>query len=147
MNDLETVRVLVYTHAASTGAPPTSASIAQQLGMPVERARDMLAELGAARRVVLDATTGEIWMAAPFSAVPTRFRVIGAAMSWWANCAWDMFGIPAMLRQSARVEARCADCDETIVIDVDAETGPRPSPGLVHFLVPARRWYENIGFT
>lgn len=144
---LDDVRVFIYTHAAATGAIPSSATIATELGYSVEEARAALSELGAARRIVLHPESGEIWMAAPFSAVPTRFRVVGNGAEWWANCAWDMFGIPAMLRQSARVEAKCADCGETLVIEVDGATGPRPSEGLVHFLVPARRWYENIGFT
>jgi hypothetical protein len=68
-------------------------------------------------------------------------------MSWWANCAWDMLGIPASLGQSARVDATCADCNETFALDVDRDTGPVSSEGLVHILLPASQWYADIGFT
>lgn len=147
MSEADIARIFVYSHVATTGTPPSSAAIAEHLGVSVARARAVVAELGATKRVVLDRPSGEIWMAPPFSAVPTRFRVTGATTSWWANCAWDMLGIPAFLREPVRIEATCPDCDESIGIDVDAEAGPRVNEGLVHFLVPARRWYEDIGFT
>ena len=77
----------------------------------------------------------------------TRFRVHGAEVSWWANCAWDMLGIPAFVHESVRVSATCPDCEEEIALDVDAERGVVAGNGLVHFLVPARHWYDDIGFT
>jgi hypothetical protein len=46
-----------------------------------------------------------------------------------------------------RVEAVCGDCNDTSVIDVDVDTGPARAEGRVHITVPARRWYEGIGFT
>jgi hypothetical protein len=32
-------------------------------------------------------------------------------------------------------------------IDVDAERGPLSNEGVVHIFLPARRWYDDIGFT
>jgi hypothetical protein len=129
------------------GIPPTSDVIAERFGISRGDALGVLRSLGAERKVILDKTSGEVWMCGPFSAVPTRFRVHGPSATWWANCAWDMLGIPASLGVSARVETSCACCDEPATIEVDAERGPLGGEGLVHILVPARQWYDDIGFT
>lgn len=144
---LDASRIFIYSHIADTGAPPTSDEIATQLHITRNAAIALLRTLGARRQLVLNRESGEIWMAGPMSAVPTRFRVHGEQVSWWANCAWDMLGIPASLSISARVETGCACCSERVTIDVDEERGPLSDEGLVHILVPARRWYEDIGFT
>jgi hypothetical protein len=148
ISDAETrVRVSIYTHIAEFGAPPTAEGIAAEMSMTVDDAHASMEALAVTRQVILDPVSREIWMAGPFSAVPTRFRVHGANASYWANCAWDMLGIPAALGQSARVDATCADCDAPIRLDVDRETGPIANEGLVHILLPASRWYADIGFT
>ena len=40
-------------------------------------------------------------MANPFSAVPTAYRVPPDGRWWYANCAWDAFGILSALRSTA----------------------------------------------
>jgi hypothetical protein len=144
---LDATRVFIYTHVADKGVPPTSCEIAEHFQITLETARERLAALAATKRIITSYSTGEIWMCGPFSALPTRFRVHGPEVSWWANCAWDMIGIPASLGVSARIHTSCACCDESAGIQVDAETGPREEVGIVHILLPARRWYEDIGFT
>jgi hypothetical protein len=57
----------------------------------------------------LDPETCEISMAFPFSAVHTQFRVRANGRSYWANCAWDMLGVPAALHADAEVEAEYAE--------------------------------------
>ena len=142
------IRVFIYTNIADSGAPPTAERIASEMSLSVDAARQSLESLATTRQVILDPKTRDIWMAGPFSGVPTRFRVNGKHTSWWANCAWDMLGIPAALSQSARVDAVCADCNETFRIDVDGAAGPiGDTDGLVHILLPASRWYADIGFT
>ena len=146
-NAIDAARVFVYTHVAASGSPPTAAEIAEHCGLTAEDALETLKVLGATKRVVLDPGSGEVWMCGPFSAVPTRFRVHASGVSWFANCAWDMLGIPASLGVDATVETSCACCDEPVTIQVDAERGPLSNEGLVHIFLPARRWYDDIGFT
>ena len=141
------MRTVIYAHFAREGIAPTSAQLAATMKVTQDEALDALRTLAARRALVLNPATSEIWMAAPFSAVPTSFRVLGAETSWWANCAWDMLGIPAALGQSVRVAATCADCNAPMNFQVDPERGPVMDGGVVHFLVPARHWYDDIGFT
>jgi hypothetical protein len=51
-----------------------------------------------------------------------------------------------MVGSSAQVDARCTDCGEAMSILVDAERGPAID-AVVHFLVPASRWYDDIAYT
>lgn len=143
----DSARLFIYRYVAERGAPPSSEAIAAHLGATRDDALALLARLGAERKVILDPASGEIWMCGPFSAVATRFRVHGAHASWWANCAWDMLGIPASLGLSVRVETSCGCCDEPATIAVDGQNGPVNEEGLVHILLPASRWYDDIGFT
>lgn len=82
----------------------------------------------------------------PFSAVPTPHVVEAAGRRWHANCAWDAFGVCSALQAPGRLQTPCADCGEMLAIDVPA--GPHSPPSLLfHALVPARRWWDDIGFT
>ena len=57
-----------------------------------------------------------------------------------------MPGIPIITGQSARVETKCTDCGEPLSFDV-APDRPPAVDSIVHFLLPAARWYDDIGFT
>jgi hypothetical protein len=57
-----------------------------------------------------------------------------------------MLGIVTLLGNPAKMETRCTDCGEAIRLDADPATEVR-SDTVVHFLVPARHWYEDIGYT
>jgi hypothetical protein len=98
-----------------------------------------------AHALVLD-DAAEIRMANPFAARPTDFRVEAGERTWYANCAWDAFGIGAAMHVDSRFETHCPDCDELIEINVrDGQPDDR-SP-VFHVLVPAARWWSDIGFT
>ena len=66
--------------------------------------------------------------------------------TYWGVCVWDALGIPAALHADGTVTARCGDCDEEIVLEVRDGALAR-GEGVVHFAVPAIRWWENIAFT
>jgi hypothetical protein len=94
---------------------------------------------------VLD-QAGELRMANPFSVVETPHRVDAAGRSWFANCGWDAFGIGAALHIDSTIHTTCPDCAEPI--DVEVRDGLPTATGPVwHVLVPARDWWNDIGFT
>jgi hypothetical protein len=103
-------------------------------------------ELHDAHALVLDPATDEIRMANPFSAVSTAYRVQADGRWWYANCAWDAFGILGALGVDGRIESTCPDCGEPYTIEVAGERGDRPDL-LFHCLVPAAQWWDDIGFT
>ena len=62
------------------------------------------------------------------------------------SCIWDALAIPAMLRRDALITTACACCDSAM--ELTARRGRlQRAYGLIHFAVPASRWYENIVFT
>jgi hypothetical protein len=77
-------------------------------------------------------------MAIPFSGVPTPYRVQAAGRWWYANCAWDAFGICSALGVDGRIETSCPDCGDPIVVEVRGER-PDDESLVFHCLVPAAR--------
>lgn len=142
-------RLFIYEHFARSGVAPTVARTAEALRVrpaAVEAAYDRLA---ATHALVLHPGTRDIWMAMPFSAVPTTFRVEANGRAYWANCAWDALGIPAALASvasDARITAQCGDCGEPLTLAIAGGALVR-TDALCHFAVPAARWWDDIGDT
>jgi DNA-binding transcriptional MocR family regulator len=141
------VRRHVYGRLGEGAPAPTAEETAAALGAGADEVERSYRRLHDRRALVLRPDTTEIWMAHPFSAVPTDFTVEAAdGRRWWANCAWDALGIPAATGAEARVTTQCADCGEPIALEV-RESGVAPAAAVTHFVVPAARWWDDIGFT
>ena len=136
----------VYRRFVELGRAPRLEEIAAELGLTIDDATSMLRRLRDAHALVLERGVPEIRMANPFSAVPTSYRVEAAGRNWFANCAWDAFGIPAALAVDGHIACACADCGEPIEIDV-RDRQPVPDDHVVHLLVPAAHWWDDIVFT
>jgi len=139
------VRLRLYQRLLETGIAPSAADLAHDLNETAEAVSRALAELEAAHALVLAPTTGTIWMAHPFSSVPTDYRVSAGGRSWWANCAWDALGIAVLLDRDADIRSRCACCAEPIAIAVRG--GALHGDALIHFVVPPRKFWENVAYT
>ena len=153
MSDLRTtlersgdLRIFVYEHLVANGMPPTLEEIAKNFGTTAALARQELAGLKIGKTILVHPESGEIWMAGPFAAAKTDYQAIAGDRSWWANCAWDMLGIPMVLNTAVQVHTKCTDCGSPMTIDCDPSRAPTET-AVVHFLVPARHWYEDIAFT
>ena len=140
------VRLAVYRGFVDEGAPPAVAAVAQQLGQAEDAVEASFRRLEDAHVLVLAPGTANVWMAPPLSATPTSFRVETPRGSWWGNCVWDALGVPAMLGCDGTVSTFCPDCSQPMELRVEGGE-LRPAEGVAHFAVPARRWWENIGFT
>ena len=140
MDDLD-LRRRTYAHIVERGRAP----------QPVELgARDAVIagwrRLHDAHALVLNPGTDEIRMLNPFSAVPTAYRVRASNRWWYANCAWDAFGVCAALHADGRIETSCPDCGEPIAVEIRGER-PDNESLLFHVLVPATQWWDDIVFT
>ena len=140
------LRNLTYAHFAELGRAPTADEIAAAAGLVRDEVTAGWERLHAAHALVLDPATGGIRMANPFSGVPTAFRVQADGRRWYANCAWDAFGICAALHQDGQIQASCPDCGEALRIAV-RDQRPDDKSLLFHCLVPAARWWDDIVFT
>jgi hypothetical protein len=140
------VRVFIYDWIVAHGEPPLTQDIGAHLGVSANDARDAIANLNIGKAVLCHPVSGEIWMAGPFAASETPYRVVGSHASWWANCAWDSLGIAAIVHEDVVIEASCADCGEPMRMRVKRGDGVQ-GDGLVHLLLPVREWYRDIGYT
>jgi hypothetical protein len=140
------VRLSVYRHFIDHAGAPSHADLATQLKVSVSSVQESLLRLETERALALTPSTNNIWMAHPFSAVPTAYPVQTATHTYWANCAWDALAIPALLGVDSETTTVCPDCAEPITLRVrDKRLGHIEA--VVHYVVPPRRFWENVGFT
>ena len=139
------VRLHLYEAFVAHGRPPSVVESASALGLAEREVAEAYRRLEDARVIVLAPGTLNVWMANPLSAIPTPFRVETPKGSYWGNCIWDALGIPAMLGTEGRVATSCPDCGEPMELRV-AE-GEIDGDAVVHFAVPAARWWDNVAFT
>lgn len=135
------LRRRTYAHLVERGRAP----LAEELGDP-DVVRAGWRRLHDEHALVLNPATDEIRMLNPFSAVPSAWRVHVRNRWWYANCAWDAFGVCAALHADGRIESSCADCGEPIAVEV-TDGMPDDESLLFHVLVPAERWWDDIVFT
>jgi Alkylmercury lyase len=140
------VRLHVMQRFVADGEPPTAEATGAALGIGAPEAEAAYRRLESARVLVLAPGTSDVWMAPPFCAVPTAFWVETARGGRWGTCIWDALGIPAMLGEDGVVSTTCGDCGESMELRVEAGR-LLPVDGVAHFAVPARRWWQNIGYT
>ena len=139
------VRTRVYRGFAETGRAPEVARIAADLGSTEHRVRTGLKRLFDAHEVAVR-EDGSVWMANPFSAVPTDYPVRTPHMSCWANCAWDALGVPAILGTDGWTRTRCAESGAEL--DFGVEGGALVGDdAVIHLLTPLRDAWVDIGFT
>jgi hypothetical protein len=143
--DLE-LRNLTYGKVVELGRVPAVAEVAAAAGAEPTEVVAGWRRPHHQHALVLNAATDEIRMANLFSGVPTAYRVHAAGRWWYANCAWDAFGICAALHVDGQIETSCPDSGEPLSIAV---RGQRPDDErlLFHCLVPAARWWDDVVFT
>jgi hypothetical protein len=139
-------KLAIYRHFAETGLGPSLHVVAECVGADISCVRDAYVRLRSQRVLVLEPDGESIRMAPPFSGVPTQHVVIVDDTKYFANCAWDSFGIPAALHRPGWVHSRCEQSDEPLDLEIGLEGAP-PCNWLFHCLVPAARWWDDIVFT
>ena len=142
-----TVKLQIYETIARTTHAPTTYDVAQALDAPLGEVEAAFARLHQKRLLVPEpGDPSRIRMAPPFSGIETPFRVNVQEKIYYANCAWDALGIPAALHQDARVDAEDGHSGEPIPLEV-RDGQPVPQPCVIHFAVPAARWWQDIIYT
>ena len=138
----ERTRFAIYTHFAAEGGLPARSDLAEELAITPEEYDAALAELAAARHVVLK--DGEIEMAHPFATRSFGFSVMGPETLWWGGCAWDSFAIPNLVPGAPEVlvATTCPACGRPHAWVV-TNSGPPPGDQVAHFLTPAHRIWPD----
>lgn len=145
MNSIERrVRAHVIQMLHRTAAAPSVAATVAALNIPPANVVDALHSLADQHRLVLLPGTDAVWMAHPFSAIATDFVVHAAGQSWYANCVWDGLSILGIVGDGW-LATHSPQTGAPVRFDV--LDGRVTGDAIVHFLVPARRFWDDIGFT
>jgi hypothetical protein len=139
------VRTHVYRSFAETGQAPAVARLAADVGSTEHRVSTALRALFDAHEVAV-LEDGTVWMANPFSAVPTAYPVETPAMTCWANCAWDALGVPAILGTDGWTRTECAHSGHPLEFGV-RQGKLQGDEGVIHLVTPIRDAWVDIGFT
>jgi hypothetical protein len=142
---IDRVRLAIYRAIERSGSAPGAHVLARALDLEPAVVENAYRALADAHVIVLQPQAAEIKWAPPFSAVATAFRVHAGRSAWHAPCAWDAFGIPAALDGDARIDAACAWSNEPLPCGV--EHGLAYGDALIHLLVPAAHFWDDIGYT
>ncbi len=141
-----TIRYQIYRFFADQCRAPSYQEIAALLTAESEIVRDSFHKLHARHMIFLEPGADTIRMTNPFSAIPTKFKVMSGDKQWWANCAWDSVGIAAALHIDVEIEASYPDQSETITLQV--QNGALDGKNhIVYFPLPCRQWYDDLVFT
>ena len=139
-------RHFVYSHIADTTRPPSVDETAAHFGISTEEASELFKELHNRHAVFLDFDKMAIRMANPFSGIPTDFKVHANGKTYFANCAWDMLGIPAALHCDAVIVAVFTESNESVKLEVK-DGKVTNGDLLVHFPLAFSHWYDDLVFT
>lgn len=148
MNDFERhVRAAVYTAFRDRSWPPSAAELADALRASPEEISSALRNLAEEHCLVLLPGTESIWMAHPFSGIETDFVVTLGDRRWFANCVWDGLSILALFggETGGSFDTHSPATGEELRFEVSQ--GEVRGLGIVHFLVPARHFWDDIGYT
>ena len=142
------IRLHVYERLAAGEPAPTPLTLAAAFHRSPAEVEQVLHRLQRDHdALVLLPGSPYVWMAEPFSAVPTSFEVAADdGRRWWGNCIWDALAILALVGADGTVRCACPDCGDPLEVRVE-EGRPREPVGVAHFAIPAGEWWRSIGFT
>ena len=142
------VRIAIARAIRTRGKVPTIAAIASDMKKDMATVDASFARMIERHVFIPRMDSNEIYTYNPFCADRTDFFVTAAGRVWFGICAWDALGIPAALGEAGVVETHCADCNESLLIEVDADGGTELQTWTVMQVgVPARDFWKDIYFT
>ena len=84
ISDLD-IRHYIYTTLAGTTRPPTTLECAEHFDIPVAHVEAAYERLANAHHIALAPGSHSIWMAHPFSGLPTNYVTEIGAERYWGN--------------------------------------------------------------
>jgi hypothetical protein len=145
VNDFQrAVRTEVYRSFRDESVAPSAGKLSRRVGASGDQIATALRVLADEHCLVLLPGTDSIWMAHPFSGIETDFAVTVGKRRWFANCAWDGLSVLALFGDGI-LDTHSPGSGDSLRFEV--HNGVVSGEGIVHFLVPAARFWDDIGYT
>ncbi len=125
------------------GVAPKLDELAERFGVDRKRMSGALHDLQNYHGVVLHPHSDEIWVAHPFSTVPTGFLVSSSAREWWGNCAWCSLGLAALADSPVTIKTAPGNDRPTVELKIVDDTLDRDD-FVVHFPTPMAKAWDNV---
>lgn len=138
------VRAAVYAHFVEFGTAPTKTTLASATSLDGRAVEESLSRLAENHRLVLAPESRSVTMAHPFSGIRTAYRARIGDRTWQANCGWDAFAILSLLGDGEVLADSPLDATTSAWRVGDGVVSPG---GFIHFVVPARSFWDDIAFT
>ena len=81
----KSVRYYIYKSFEETTKPPTTEDISEYFDIPISQAEGSFQRLANAHQIALAPGSYSIWMAHPFSSVPTNYTTTIGAKKYFGN--------------------------------------------------------------
>lgn len=140
------LRTFIYQSFAESGRVPVLGAMAAAAGGTEHQVRVSLQRLFEAHEIAPTPNGDGVWMANPFSGVPTDYVVETPDMTCYANCAWDALGVAAILGTDGWTRTHCAESGEALEFGV-RDRALAGDDGVIHLVTPLRHAWDDIGFT
>lgn len=144
--ELSALHHAVLRSFVDRGFAPTREELAEQLSMSAPEVKRQLRSLADEHGIVLHPHNDEVWVAHPFSAVPTNFILRRGAREWWGNCAWCALGAAALIGGDLTISTVLGANGRWQEIRI-REGRVVPDDLVVHFPVPMTQAWDNVHFT
>ena len=149
MDDLTLdIRKFVYDTIVATSHPPIAQHVVDRFGISRAEVVRIFRILQEERQLTLIPGTDRIFMAHPFSALITPFRVrMRTGREYFINCAFDTLAAHPMLDDAPMtISGFChrTGAQVEMLLDGGRIEWLHPETTVVYLGIPARRWWENI---
>lgn len=133
----------IYRELAK-GEPLVAEQLGGALGVPVARARELLARDSIKCFTYAD-DQGRVLGFGGLAAARMHHRLEVNGRTLWTWCAWDSLWIPEILGETARVESPDPETGEPVQLTVSPERieAVRPADAVVSFLLPSARDFDS----
>ncbi len=134
------------------GYAPHYTEIATRFGVAPEEGRRLLRDVvGAGGAMWLDPGTDLVASFAPFSNLPTQYRVtVEGRAGWFAQCGLEALALCWVFPgRSVQIDSPCLDCGEPLSVVVrDGVVERRDPEGIVCYAGrPFREWAKDWAYT
>ena len=135
-------------HALLSGEAVDQGHLASATGFAPDKVGSLLGQLTNRGLIVVEPDSGHVVGSCGLSSSPTdhRLDIRGRQLFTW--CAEDAVGIPAALREDARVLSHCRHCGGSVTIDMaGGDVARAEPPQTCLWVTPLEVGRSVVGFT
>ena len=143
----DVVRYEINRFIFEQGYAPSVEELSEITQCQADEVKAALDELVSNHALVLHPDSYKIWIAHPFSLMPTSYWVESGDRGWYSNCTWCSLGVASLSEgEDVTIYTRLNGGKEDLEIHI-RDNQVVEDHLLVHFVVPPREFWHNVIYT